>query len=253
VGNIEQDFIYKYIQVYRSKNEDTSLYNFLASTLESCNDWELTELYAQKIEGSSKLLYQYDAWGGRDSHLFGYSILDSTETFKINKVQPLLFSELLAIPNSKQIFGVTSDQSDYTKTTKESYKPLHTEIRTIDGIEIKINTYQYKGYSNRTGRLESYEFASFKETRDSLFFYNLNDVESINHPHLDTLKMRKSNVFIQQDQYKEIIQIIIEDLNFSEDGEIIYIHNYFLKPKNKIKSSDFSNYGIFKEINISSK
>lgn len=56
--------------------------------LSSCGlglgEWNISELYAQKIEGTSKILYKYDAWGGRDSHASGYVILDSTEIFKVD-------------------------------------------------------------------------------------------------------------------------------------------------------------------------
>lgn len=42
--------------------------SILTILLNSCgfdlsSEWDITELCVQKIEGSSKLLYKYDAWG----------------------------------------------------------------------------------------------------------------------------------------------------------------------------------------------
>ena len=50
----------------------------------SLGKWNVDELFAQQIEGSSKLLYKYNAWGGRDSNANGFVILDSPKEFKID-------------------------------------------------------------------------------------------------------------------------------------------------------------------------
>ena len=72
----------------------------LCFTLTGCGfgDWDIDELYAQKIEGTSKLLYKYDAWGGIDANASGYVILDSTEIFQVNISKDLPFTYLLEIP-----------------------------------------------------------------------------------------------------------------------------------------------------------
>ena len=38
----------------------------------------------KKSKELQKILYKYDAWGGRDSHAYGYAVLDSTEIFSVN-------------------------------------------------------------------------------------------------------------------------------------------------------------------------
>src|SRR3954466_15555559 len=84
--------------------------------------WKVAGLYVQKIEGTSKLLYKYDAWGGRDSHSSGYVILDSTETFEVDLNQDLPFYYLMEIPNKKVVEGVShicnnSCGEDYKKAS----------------------------------------------------------------------------------------------------------------------------------------
>ncbi len=59
-------------------------FSLVSCGFEKLGDWDISELYAQKIEGTNKVLYKYDAWGGRDSHVSGFLILDSTKTFKID-------------------------------------------------------------------------------------------------------------------------------------------------------------------------
>jgi len=83
----------------------------LCFTLTSCGfgSWNIHELYAQKIEGISKFLYKYDAWGGIDANASGYVILDSTETFQVNVSNDLPFTYLLEIPNKTTVKGVSTD------------------------------------------------------------------------------------------------------------------------------------------------
>lgn len=220
----------------------------LTSICISCSDWEVSELYALKIEGSSKILYKYDAWGGRDSHLYGFTLLDSIEKFNINSVVELPFSYLQAIPNAKEIKGIADDQSGYTETIQTKHTPIKIDTKEIKGIKINTSIYQYKGYTDRLGGLETYIFGSFKETRDSLSFYNLDDTESVSHTHLDSLKIQKTNIFIGRTKQNKITRLIINDLKISEKGEFISNTTYFLKPKFQLTLNNFSNIGIFKPV-----
>ena len=100
----------------------------------------------------------------------------------------------------------------------------------------------------RNGGLGTFEFENFKETKDSVIFYNLNDIKSVEFQHLDSLNFKKKNIVIRQNKNFEIISIDIEDLMLSKTtNEIISNKTYFLTPKKKIKSNLFSNYGVFKE------
>lgn len=231
----------------------------LFATLYGCipgiGEWDISELYALKIEGSSKIVYKYDAWGGLDSHVNGYIILDSTDTFKVNVKEELPLYFLYEIPNKNKITGVTHKcdngcEKDY-KTFNPNYIPIEIEMISKEKIEIKNIIYQSRGFAERGGGLERFHFDSFKEEKDSLFFYNLDDVESLNGIHLDSLKLKKKMVLIQQNDSLEVKMLVLEDLRISEkDNEILSNITYFLTPKNKIKVGEFSDYGIFKPVRV---
>ena len=98
-------------------------------------------------------------------------------------------------------------------------------------------------------QMSAEHFEEFKETRDSLWFYNLNEFEHGNRKHVDSLKFKKSDVAISQDKSSNIIKIIIEDLIIDQaSNEIISNITYHLTPKNRLDSKRFSDYGIFKEV-----
>lgn len=210
-------------------------------------EWSTT-LHSQKIEGTSKILYKYDAWGGMDSHSFGYVLLDSTETFEVNQSKNLPISYLEDIPNRNYILGVEFEQPK--NTNQYVFTPVKINNMEEDGIGIKIKTYQNSGFLSRTQGYEEYQFESFMETRDSIYFYNLDDVKIMKPRHLNFLKFKKRNVLINQDINSVISNIVVEDLLISiRNSEIISNKTYSLTPKKKMKSNQFSNQGVFKEVN----
>jgi len=226
------------------------IFIFSLFTLVSCTQsWDLSELYIQKIENTSKVIYKYNAWGGRDSNIFGIVILDSTETFDINNVEPLPFTKLETIPTKELILGINIDNSDYSKSKNEIHKPIKVTIKNKGGLKIKTKTFQNEVYTNRSGGLERYEFEKFKETHDSVFFYNLDDVVSMNQVHLDTLKVKKTNITIRKTKQNNVLEVNIEDLKLSKNNEFISNITYLLKPKTLININAFTNVGIFKELN----
>ena len=225
-------------------------------TFYSCGigEWQISELYMQKIEGTSKVLYKYDAWGGRDSHAFGYKILDSTETFRLNISNDLPFNQLQEIPNRKIITGISDKCNggcgENYYTTKPVFKIIKKEITNKKNIKIVHNIFQTRGFQDKGFGLGSFEFENFKETRDSLFFYNLNNIKSVNKEHLDSLKIEKIDIVIRENENSDIIEIRIEDLKIDKKtNEIVFNRTYFLTPKTKMSSNSFTNYGIFKDVN----
>lgn len=219
----------------------------LFTTFLGCGEsnWDIT-LYEQKIEGTSKALYKYDAWGGRDSHVFGYAILDTNKTFTISGISELPIDKLNGIPNSKVINAI--ERNWPAEEAGLSFEPMDSYEIENTGMTISIIKYQRKGLEAKQGG-GWYDYSTFKETRDSLEFYDLYDSKTIHHTRIDTLKVRKGNVIIQQDENKEIIEIIIENLELSKNGtnHLMANRTYFLKPKKTTKSDQFSDYGIFKE------
>jgi len=217
----------------------------------SCSREWSTALYVQKIEGTSKILYKYDASGGRDTMVSGYILLDSTETFEVDISKNLPFSYLEDIPNKKLIKGIEFEQPNYENSSndvKKNFAPIKESSLSENGLKIKTKLFQYEGFMERNSGLGTFEFENFKETRDSIIFYNLNDIKSMEPEHLDSLKIKKTNIVIRQKKNLEIISIDIEDLILSKNtSEIISNKTYFLTPKKKMKSNSFTDYGIFKE------
>lgn len=215
-------------------------------------EWDISELYVQKIEGTSKVLYKYDAWGGRDSNANGFIILDSTETFKINLKNTLSFNKLAEIPNKTKIQGITSEcynscEDNYYKSSP-IFKPMRIAKYQSNNINIERIIYQYRGYSEKDGGLERYAFEKFTETKDSLFFYNLDDVESMVGIHLDELKLKKGEVYLQQTENGTIEKIIVKQITLDPiTKEFIEGRTCHLKPKTKTFAKEFSKIGIFRK------
>jgi hypothetical protein len=133
---------------------------------------------------------------------------------------------------------------------KETFIPTKSKEAEIKGIKYKTKYYQEKGYRQASSRHLSYEFSDFRETKDSICFYDLNHVTSmVKLRHRDSLKVKKGYVIIRQDINEQIIAIEIKELIFSEliNDSLISKARYDLTPKHKVKSNEFSNFGIFKE------
>lgn len=213
------------------------------------DDWELY-LYEQKIEGTSKALYKYDAWGGFDTHITGYTILDTTQNFEMRTRKELPIFLLTEIPNKNLVQAMQTKSSINDEPIK--YNPVKSEKTTIKEILLKTNYYQSKAYSEKARGYEEMEFNNFKETRDSIYFYDLNEYTHKNTGHLDSLKIKKGNVFVAfKSQSDTIHRIYIDNLIISDDVNKRLISKvvYHLKPKHQTKISEISDYGIFKTKN----
>jgi len=217
----------------------------------SCDrSWKISDLFVQKIENSSKVIYKYDAWGGRDSYIFGYTILDSTQVFDINNVESLPFQYFETIPTKQNISGVDCEELDDQIAPNKTFIPLKIKDSEEKGIKIKTKIFQNEGFVIRNQGYKRYQFETFKESRDSIFFYNLNDVVSFEPEHLDILKFKKTNIFIRTKSSSIVSTISIEDLKLSPKDEIISNIRYDLTPKNKTDIRSFSNTGIFKQVKL---
>jgi len=218
-------------------------------------EWTLSELYVQKIEGTSKVLYKYDAWGGRDSNANGFIILDASATFKVDLRNELPFYRLSGIPNASKIEGVTHDcygscGAQYYKS-QPIFKTMKTDRSVHGGISVTTRIFQYRGFSEKERGLERYAFERFKETRDSLFFYNLDDVESMDGRHLDELKIRKGEIYLQQDASGQLTKIIAHEVRLSASTNAIeHSRTVFLTPKNKMMAAELSERGLFRAVGI---
>ena len=127
---------------------------FQSCGLSDFGEWDLSGLSVLKIEGSSKVLYKYNAWGGIDSHAFGYRLMDSTEIFEVNVNADLPFYELISIPNKNKIIGLKHECEkscgEYYEKAIPNYIPIEIKNSVKSNIKIENLIYQYKGYSKRS-------------------------------------------------------------------------------------------------------
>ncbi|KIA83948.1 hypothetical protein [Kaistella jeonii] len=217
-------------------------------------EWTIDKLFIQRIEGTSNVIYNFSAWGGLDSNPHGFIILDSTETFEVDVQNILPIYQLSEIPNKMNIEGITHDcygtcGEPYYKSIP-IFKPMKIESSDFSGITLTTLIYQYKGYSESSngGR---YQFDKFKETKDSVYFYNLNDIESIEENHLDELKLKKGEIYLYQNERKEIIKMIAKEVQLNAKTKSIEkISDYILTPKYKTENNQLSERGIFREAKI---
>lgn len=226
---------------------------FLA-LMNSCKfSWDIGALYAQKIENSSKVIYKFDAFGRRDSHQYGFIIYDENEKFEVDIKKKLPFYELSEIPNQLKIEGISNEHPDLENdNAKPIFKPMKIQKTNEEGIEIENKIYQYNGYSERNKAYRTFEFENFKETSDSLIFYNLNDKKSIDETHWDKLKIRKGEVYLLLNDFNYVQSIQISGAYINpKTNELDSVVHYHLTPKEPMKSISFSERGIFRSIKIS--
>ncbi|NMH26744.1 hypothetical protein [Flavobacterium silvaticum] len=222
---------------------------FILSTslLASCKTEWSYQLYCQKIEDSPKVIYNYIATGGRDTMIHGFVIMDSSDVFEVDLSKNLDVMYLEEIPNRKFILGIGLEPFEEARE-KEIFDPIEKFNISQEGIDIKVKKYQNAGFQNKSISNGIYKFERFVETRDSVCFYNL-DEPFINPQHLESLKLKKGNLFLRQNKEMEIIEIQIEDIQISKSDRIYSHKSYLLKPKGKISVLEFSDYGIFKMAN----
>ncbi|WP_282019209.1 hypothetical protein [Salegentibacter mishustinae] len=231
-----------------------------------CGDdkWDVS-LYQQKIEGSSKVLYEYDAWGGRDSHSFGIVLMDSTKEFKVNASQPLPISFFTDIPNKSLIKGIELEKPSNNDSI--TLEPFTREKTKIDNIAVAIDSYEeYTGYSDAGCILNKYSFETFRETKDSIFFNGIEKIFGNNLQNRTTARFKKGNIKLIADKNGKLFRLEIKDLfkgiadkhkykkgtaeiiERTFDSPVICIRNYYLFPKSDTYVSEFSDFGIFKPV-----
>jgi hypothetical protein len=233
--------------------------------LSSCggDDWN-TDLYVQRIPNSSKVIYDYDAWGGRDSHKFGIVIMDSTEAFEVNRVRNLPISYFTEVPNSSRIHAISLQKADDDST---SLNPTEKQEVRVSDIHLEIDTYkEYSGYSDAGCGLNEYQFQTFKETKDSLYVFGLQKIFGVNLEGRKNVGFQKGNIKLITDSSGKLMRLEIKELfrgkankhkykkgtteviNRTENTPVVCLRTYYFKPLKTIYSNDFTDYGIFKPI-----
>jgi hypothetical protein len=223
-----------------------------------------TDLYIQRIPNSSKVIYDYDAWGGRDSHKFGIVIMDSTEDFEVNKVRDLPISYLTEVPNGSRIHAISLLKA---KDDSISLHASEKQIIHVSDINLEIDNYaEYSGHSDAECSLNEYLFQAFKETGDSLYLFGLQKDFGVNLEGKDDVGFKKGNIKLIADLNGKLIRLEIQDLfkgkankykykkgtaeiiETTVNSPVVCLRTYYFKPLKTIYSSDFTDYGIFKPV-----
>ena len=211
--------------------------------------WEI-ELWEQKIEDSNLSVYKFDAWGGRGSNVSGLKIIESSKGFTQEDVlKEDEFSFFKSIPNIDNLEVIRTTHH----TGKSSNKLLRKKSYQIKGITVNQETYEYTGIVTGICTLKSYYFRSFEETRDSLIFYH-NESQFSNGKEHDRISIPKGNVYLMTSKDNQLLaRVVYSDLVIFEDDvksngiEICRMTKYF-DPIDEIKTSEFSDYGIYKPV-----
>ncbi|RZL44839.1 MAG: hypothetical protein EOP00_18885 [Pedobacter sp.] len=243
----------------------TKSFLFLGSILMvyGCNpSWDVN-LYSQKIRGTNKIIYQYDAWGGRDSHKSGITILDSAEEFNMSKITSLPGSYFAEIPTKDYIKLIRVNNGENPTTEQDTVlKPSKHYFKNIKGIKYEVTEFNdtYGSSTMNTG-LMKYEFEMVKETNDSLTFENVvHKFGGIKWP--SKISFPKGNITVVDDTTGRVHRIVIEQfirmkgeiykpskpLEIVTNQAIIGFATFYFIPKKHIKSSALTNEGIFKQV-----
>ena len=227
-------------------------------------EWDVT-LYQQKIIGSPKVIYEFSAWGGLDSHKYGFVLMDSTEIFKVNSAQKLPISYLSEIPNKNQIKSIGLKKA--VNNDSITLNIVNSENIKNSGIDIKVDYYEgYSGYSDATCLLNEYQFETFKETNDRISFYGLEQNFGNNLKGKSDISFQKGNIKLITDKNGKLFRVEIRELfknnatkykykrgtnEMTEkimNSPVICIRTYYLIPKTETNESEFSDFGIYKRV-----
>ncbi|MEM8897783.1 MAG: hypothetical protein AAGC85_06745, partial [Bacteroidota bacterium] len=207
------------------------------------SEWDI-ELWEQKIEGSELSIYQFDAWGGRDSNISGLKIGESERGFTQSDVYVKEdFSYLKSIPNKDtlEVFKIVKPK------TKNSNKPTSQKTYQKKGLTIRQESYEYDRSVTGICTLKAYDFQSFEETRDSLIFYK-NDSQFVEGKGFDRIAIPKGNVYLMTTRdNKFVARVVYSDLKLFGGGKetrgikICNMTKYF-DPIEELSISKFSDY-----------
>lgn len=236
------------------------IFGIILTTLGCGGSFE--EIYLQKIPNSSKVIYDYSIWSGRDSHFSGYAVLDSAESPDQLPYWKIPIEHLTFPPNKESIKGINSYSND--KLIFTGGKEI--EFDKIKGINFEIIEYpEYPAYSHSGCGLSEYEFKSFEEKGDSLIFLDLKrNFSSVHDKNIDLSKKAflKGNIKVFSDSSNYIRRIEVKEILFHNliegqvkrsnkkigDSTAVCSKTYYFLPDSKMQGKDFSNYGIFKRL-----
>jgi hypothetical protein len=218
----------------------------------SCKDWGVTEIYRQRIAGSSKIIYSYRYISrslGDDERY--YVISDSSESLKTgDKIKDV--DLIYGVPIKDTICFVNFNE----ETNPKNLNAVKEYFKKMDGIVLKIQDYPYV-----IGETFEYSFQAMEESKDSLTFTGIKKI--FGHDLLENFSFPKGSVFLNSNRdtldYVEIGQLT-RKYDYEQKGAkvdssklIPYVGSRYYKfyPVEKPYLVRLSDYGIFKRFGSS--
>jgi len=236
-----------------------------------CNDFDsnsgkgvLLSLYEQKLPNSSLIIYKFAYEGDfvTTSDYTGLTILDSSIRFARDKIERLPGYFFAAKPKPDFLKMINLEVPNGMATARDTLlTPDNQYSKRVNGIQIDVNEYKETyGTSFVTG-LMSYKFDGFKETTDSLTFFDVTKTSGGTELS-STVSFVKGNIQIEDStdnkiNYIDIDQVIIQrgeiykpahPFDIVKNQPVLGLATYRFYPKASVESSLFSDYGIFKKI-----
>jgi len=231
--------------------------------LSESSEERLESLYRQRIPHSKYVMYNFRYSGpmALSSDYAGTTILDSNVKFSRSQVDELpdFIDGKLKIDglNMIRITGtLTPPLPDDTLLT-----PTKTYSKLCNGVDVKIAEYKTTYGSIVGGQLKEYKFDNFKETEDSLIFYDV--IRIFGSKELPSVAaFCKGNIRIEDSLNGYIGHIAIKQMVI-ERGEIYKPTKPFeivknqpivdqaelwFYPKGSLKSSLLTDNGIYKQL-----
>lgn len=232
--------------------------------LTSCgHGYELSELYSQEIENSDKTIIDFSAWSTwNDSNENGTTILDKNESKDIMEAEQMLSGFFIGKPTKDTIFVI-----ELLDGGTNIPKYVYAEITKFNGLNVKTYFYLFKSPKYGSTEQLTFKFSSFRETNDSLIFGGLENHYSSLQNEKNEIGFLKGNIKIDESNslkgiVKEITVPAFVQRNLANSlidkitilgNDSLYFQGlaYFtFEPTRQIKSSEFTNFGIYKERKI---
>lgn len=239
--------------------------------LTACNNHNSTKndrpqsLYRQRIANSSLVIYDFSFAGGfvTSSDYTGLAVLDSAISFSKDRVKELPCRYFSARPTNSNFKMIDINYGQNPRTEKDTLlTPQKKYSKKIDNVQVDVTEYNdtYGSATTSTGLME-YEFDRLKETADSLTFYNVTkkfggkefsstvsftkgNIKLIDSANNDISRIQIDQVIIQRsDIYKPT-----KPLELVPNQPVVGMATYYFYPKTRMKSTDLTDYGIFKRV-----
>ncbi|WP_426670445.1 hypothetical protein ACPPVU_04195 [Mucilaginibacter sp. McL0603] len=222
-------------------------------------------LYRQRIANSSYVIYEFTYPGSfvTSSDFSGLTVLDSNDVFSRNNIKPLPCYYFENKPTGKQLKMIDITDGPNPSTAKDTLLvPEKKYSITNSGFIINVTEYKqtYGSAISTTGLME-YSFDGFKETKDSLVFYQVKKKFG-GKDFSGMVPFLKGNIKIIESAGKQIDHIEIDQaiitrgpiykptkpLELVANQPIVGFATYYFYPNKNISSAQLTDFGIYKQI-----